>query len=356
MWNLIRKTGWAERRKDSRKSAPDLDVSYSSEMTQGKVRVKDISATGLYVLTDERLQPGTDLEVTLQKSCLIEEDDILAPLDDGLQTRVSLRATVVRVGADGAGLGFEQSFTDNATWVNLMEAMANLTGEKDHIRLLRMTKALAFLQYISPASVEGFLHLVANELSQERAGRAIEIALSAGELAAANEGEIRGDVPAEMIASILEDGSKVDEEYTRHLWAELLASSSYKDSNDMMTLNYAVMLSKIDAVQMRIFDAACKLAMRMGWEPGFGFSKDLHCNAEEIKRITHIQNLVGIERDLNHLFELGLVELTDRPTMCQQLERVNMTPTFLGLKLFARCHGQPEPQEAFQGAKLPKAS
>lgn len=356
MWNLIRKSAWAERRKDGRMPAPDLDASFLTKMQQKTVRVKDISATGLYLFTEERPQPGTTMELTLRRSCLVEDNGILAPLDDEPRAQVSLQARVVRVGADGIGLGFEQEFTDTTTWASLMGAMADFTGEKDHVRLLRMTMAVAFLQYISPASVAGFLQLITNEMSQERAGRAIEVALTAGEIVAAYTGDVRTDVPAELIMNILEDGSKVDEGYTRHLWAELLASSSYKDSNDTMTLNYAVMLSKIDAVQMRIFDAACKLAMRVGWEPGFGLSKDLYCSAEEIKRITHIQNLVGIERDLNHLFELGLMELTDRPTMCQQLERVNMTPTFMGLKLYARCHGQPEPQEAFQGAKLQKAS
>src|SRR6185437_2890778 len=117
----------------------------------------------------------------------------------------------------------------------------------------------------------------------------------------------------------------------------------HKEAKDVVSLNDAAILSRIDAVQMRILNAACKLAMQVGWEKGFRFHQDMHCSAEEIKRITHIQNLMGIERDLNHLFELGLLELTDRPVLCQQVERVNMAPTFLALRLNARCKGLPEP-------------
>lgn len=354
MWNLLKRGKTSERRMDGRTPAPDLDASYSTEQKQKKVRIKDISATGLYLLTEDPLQPGTDVELTLQKSSV--EEGLLEPLDEEPRAKVHLRGKAVRVGEDGVGVAFEPAAPIAATWARLVGAVANLTGETDRVRLFRISKALAFVVQVSPQAEADVLQIITNRMSMEQAGRAIEIALAAEEIAAKHQVVLRHNVPEKLVLRILEDGSKVDEEQTRRMWAELLAVSCCEGAVDAVNLNYAALLSKIDAVQMRIFDAACRLAMRVGWEEEFKFHEDMNCSAEEIKKISHIQNLMGIERDLNHLFELGLLEQTERPVLCEQVERVNMAPTALALKLYARCKGQPEPPQKLQGAKLQRAS
>jgi hypothetical protein len=358
MWNLMKKGRKSERRRDGRMPAPDLDVSYATERAQKKARIKDISATGLYLFTDEPLQPGTNMELTLQR-CRVEENyGLLDPAEaDAPRTDVHLRARTVRVGEDGGvGIAFSDSASDVDSWANLMAVVEKLTGETDQVRLFRMTKALGFLVRVSPQAEAEMIQIITDRMSLERAGRAIEIALRAEEIAALHHGGIRTDVPAKLVLRVLEDGSKVDEEPTRGMWAELLASSCYEGSNDELNLHYAALLSRIDAVQMRVFDASCRVAARVGWEPGFKFNQDLHCSADDIKKISHLQNLMAIERDLNHLYELGLLEQTDRPVLCQQVERVNMTPTSLALSLHARCKGQPEPPESLHGTLFTRAS
>jgi hypothetical protein len=356
MWNLTKKKRWSERRTDGRTPDPDLDASYSTEVEQKKVRVKDISAGGMYLLTEDRFQPGTGVDLTLQKSGKTSEEALLDSPEVATRSKVNLRARAVRVGDDGVGVVFEPGSTDSATWSRLMAAVQNLSADVDRLRLMRMTKALAFVVRISPGAESEMLRIITNNMSLERAGRAIDMALKAEELATAQQTPIRNDLPAELVLRILEDGSKVDEEHTRHLWSMLLATSTYEGSNDETNLNYAILLSRIDAVQMRVFEFACKLAFRVGWDPEFKFHRDLHCSADDIRKISHIQNMMGIERDLNHMHEHGLLERTDRPIMCQEVERVNLTPTALALRLYARCHGMPEPPVSCPGAVLSKAS
>lgn len=355
MWNILKKNKSSERRRDGRTPAPNLDASYLTEVEQKKVRVKDISATGLYFLTEDPMQLGTDLRLTLQKSSM-EQEALLDPLNEEPRAQVHVHGKAVRVGEDGVGVAFEPDSANGATWTKMVGKVANLTDETDCVRLFRMSKALAFVVQVSPETESNMLQIITNRMSQEQAGRAIDIALKAEEIAAAHQGSLRQDVPAKLVLRMLEDGAKVDEEPTRRMWAELMATSCYPGANDAVNLNCVALLSRIDAVQMRIFSAACRLAMRVGWDAGFKFHEDLNCSAEEIKRITHIQNLMGIERDLNHLFELGLLEQTERPILCQQVESVNMAPTSLALKLYARCNGQPEPPETLEGAKLQRAS
>lgn len=356
----MRKNKTSERRVDQRAPAPELDALYSTEREQKKVRIKDISATGLYFLTNDPPQPGTDVELTLQKSSLTEPEqeqaqELLDLRDEDRPVNVHLRGRAVRVDQDGVGIAFEPA-SPAANWIRIVGVVANLTGDTDRVRLFRMSKALDFLFRVSPEAEADLLEMVASRMSLVQIARAVEIALMADEIASALQGDLRHDVSSKLVLRILEDGSKVDEEQTRRMWAELLAASCHKDAKDVVSLNDAAILSRIDAVQMRILNAACKLAMQVGWEKEFRFHQDMHCGAEEIKRITHIQNLMGIERDLNHLFELGLLELTDRPVLCQQVERVNMAPTFLALRLHARCKGLPEPPDTLEGAELQRAS
>lgn len=345
-----------ERRGDQRAPAPELDALYSTELERKKFRIKDISATGLYLLTKDPLRPGTNVELTLQKCSVPKEEDALLDLvDQAPPAEVQLRCKAVRVGEDGVGMAFEPD-SATANWIRVVGLVVNLTGETDRVRLFRMSKALEFVLRVSPEAEADMLQMVASRMSREQAAKAFDIALLAEEIASARRSALRHGVSAKLVLRILEDGSKVDEEHTRRMWSELLAASCGEDANDVVNLNYAAILSRIDAVQMRIFEAACTLAMQAGWEQGFRFRHDLHRDAEEIKKITHLQNLMAIERDLNHLFELGLVEQTDRPILCELVERVNMTPTFLALKLYARCKGQPEPPEKLEGAELQRAS
>lgn len=365
MWNLIRKVGKSERRSDQRTPAPELDASYSTESERKSVRIKDISATGIYLLTEDPLQPGTDVDLTLRKcsSADGEKEEGLSDyealqlnyLGEDQPVNVHLRAKAVRVGQDGVGIAFELN-SEKTTWTRLMGVLANLTGETDRVRLFRVNKALSFVLRISPAAEEEVLQMVSSRVSLEQVGRLVDIALMAEEIASARNDALRHDVSSKLVLRILQDGAKVDEERTRRMWAEVLAASCYQDANEDEILNHVVLLSRLDAVQMRIFDAACRRAMQAGWEQGFSFRQDLHCGADEVKKITHIQNMMAIERDLNHLYELGLMELTVRPVLCQEVERVNLTPTSLALKLYAQCKGQPEPPEMLEGASLQKAS
>lgn len=347
MWNVFRKKGWAERRGDERSPAPNLDVCYATESDERQARVRDISRTGIYLVTSDRFTPGTDVELTFRG---FEMDE------DRPQLEVQLRLKAVRLGEDGIGLTFANDGLDAAAWSRLSEAAAQLTGDADRIRVLRTTKALAFLLRICPSAEDDILRLLSNKLSCERAARAVEIAMKTEGLLASRKITARTDLPSQLLVRILEDGPKCDEEQMRLSWAELLATSCIAGTKDASNLSYAGLLSRMDTVQVRVFTAACARAMRVGWETGFAFREDLHCSAEEIRKISHIQNMMGIERDLNHLFELGLLELTERPVLCAQVERVNMTPTFLALKLYARCHGQLEVPERFDSARLEIAS
>jgi hypothetical protein len=87
----------AEPRKAARAAVPGLAAYFWTGGTPVAHPIRDISSTGLYVLTEERWYPGTLIQMTLKKS------DSQAP---GAVYSIALMAKVNRWGNDGVGLSF----------------------------------------------------------------------------------------------------------------------------------------------------------------------------------------------------------------------------------------------------------
>jgi hypothetical protein len=61
--------------------------------------IRNISATGFYLLTRERWQPGTVVTMTLQRTAGAKENS-------NTEQYISVMSRVVRLGQDGVGLAF----------------------------------------------------------------------------------------------------------------------------------------------------------------------------------------------------------------------------------------------------------
>jgi uncharacterized protein len=95
--------GWLERwwspdpRKAPREPAPGLAAYYWTGGPSEARQVKDISSTGLYVITEERWYPGTLVLMTLQATAFGEEV---------AERTICVHSRAVRWGKDGVGLQF----------------------------------------------------------------------------------------------------------------------------------------------------------------------------------------------------------------------------------------------------------
>jgi hypothetical protein len=86
-----------ELRKAPREPLPGLAAYYWTGAAPKAHSVRDISSTGLYVVTEERWYPGTLILMTLQ-----EEDGG----EDSAERSISVHSRTVRWGSDGVGLQF----------------------------------------------------------------------------------------------------------------------------------------------------------------------------------------------------------------------------------------------------------
>jgi hypothetical protein len=86
-----------DRRRANRQPASELSAFYWTGAAPAQHRIRDISPTGLYLVTEERWYPGTLIMMTLQNARAAEESP---------ERSISVQSKAVRWGADGVGLEF----------------------------------------------------------------------------------------------------------------------------------------------------------------------------------------------------------------------------------------------------------
>ena len=86
-----------DRRRSNRLQAPKLVAYYWTGSRPEKHEVRDISPTGLYVVTEERWYLGTIVKMTLQMTDSVEEN---------FEKHIAVESKAVRWGEDGVGMSF----------------------------------------------------------------------------------------------------------------------------------------------------------------------------------------------------------------------------------------------------------
>lgn len=95
--SLLKKIFSSERRRANRQSSPSLAAFFWTGGAPVEHGVRDISSTGLYLVTEERWYPGTLVMITLQK----RNEAIDSP-----DRSIAVQSKAVRWGEDGVGLQF----------------------------------------------------------------------------------------------------------------------------------------------------------------------------------------------------------------------------------------------------------
>lgn len=334
---LAVRVGWLEHRREGRLPARELNATYLAGSKRKRVPVKDISSGGLYLFTGDRWMPGAGIDLTLRKQSVFEDQ----PAES-----VRLRARSVRLGADGVGLAFEPEHVGADVWMSLFVKAASALRQKDTVRALRISRALSFLRRVSPAAESAVLEHIAGESIFESGERAVETILNAEELVESWNFAIRTGVDPSLILNILENASRTNSESIRQHWTGLLASSVQYWARDCESAKFISLLSLLDPVQIRILQAVCSRSLRAGRDAGDSFSRNLAYSNQAMRIMAGISSFQVIEQHLDCLSYLELLEPAIKPAWFQEFEEIELTPTRLGLKFYARCRGLLDPPDA----------
>ena len=353
-------------RRSERRPAPGLFAYHSTDLaatdpttiapSSKPDEIANISSTGVYLLTDERWPPGTIISLTLQRK---------GPPESSSERRITLPAKAVRWGKDGVGLSFAlPTEMDRHLWESLLESSPETVEPDDIVREFRLAEAIAFLTRICPAAEEKVKSLLFGGVSNIRALSAVEIALKAEEMLAALSDATppdatpfdatsfhatRSRIVPRLLLRILEDGSWATDESIQHMWSGLLATACSRDETTESEEPFADVFSQLAATHVHVLAAACSRAVKTVSEDGGVCALPLVCTREDMIKTTGWHDLVRIERDLEHMTDLGLFEKSVKSASFLSLNEANITPTPFALKLYARCNGHRGAARNFYG-------
>ncbi len=330
-----------DHRRAERRTSPELAAYLWNGTLQQQACIKDISSTGLYLLTRERWTEGDTISLTLQRR---------GPLEGNFERRVAVQAKAVRLVEDGVAVSFVlPPGMDLRLWQSPLKSSAEQTEPEDILREFRLAVALAFLTRLCPNSDEEIRRVMREGLSNYRVASAIEIALQAERFLAFGVNADKLRAPENLVLRILEDGSWADSESTRQLWAGLLATSCTLSGRDDSNLVFISLLSQLTAPHVRMMTAACTKATKYMSSMERLSSRPIILSSRDMMQITGTRDMIRIHRDLEYLVDLGLLTASSKSANFSPIEGTELMPTSLGLQLFARCHGHRGAAEDFYG-------
>jgi len=272
------------------------------------------------------------------------------PLARVPEHRFSVQARAVRRDRHGVGLSFVMpAGADLRLWKSPLKTAEEQAEPEDILREFRTGAAIAFLRRICPGAAREIRQLLRERLSNYRLECAVEIALHAEEMLVFEAGARKMRAHPLLVTRIIEGGSWAENERIQQFWAGLLATSCTIGKEDLANQVFIDLMSQLTPVQTRIFAAACTMATTYESEHGTIAAHPLICSAEEMTQIAGLQDLVKIDRDLEHISELGLLVQRDKQRFFSVLKDAEITPTRVGLDLFARCNAHRGLAQDFYG-------
>ena len=317
--------------RSERRPVPEYVAYHPSGAQPEFAHIKDISSTGVYLYTAERWLPGSQVQITFQK---------IGPPEQDSKRRVTLQARAVRWGEDGVGLAFTLPADINFDlWEEVLQSAADKASASDILPPFRMARTLEFLSHLCPEVSRELTALVRFGLGNMRVANAVQITLLADAILASEPEGIKMQANPLTVQRIVADGSWADEDWIQQLWAGLLAAACAVDKKDQLGLDLVDRFSQLAPVHARIFKSACERAEKIDSGQGNVSAKPLIVDVAELQQITSVQSLAKIEWDVFHIADLELLEPTVKSRSLLPADEINITPSSLGLKLFALCNG-----------------
>lgn len=329
---VFQKLATPEQTRAERTAATGMAAEYGLDPNFTSAAIKDISATGIYLITEKRLR--TNELVTL---ILREEGDP----DKSSELRFSVQARVARQGEEGIGLSFVlPPGMDTDLWGVLVRNIVTLTETAQIADMFRFLRTILFLCRICPAGAEEAILLLGGQFGNEHMDSLVKIALSAEKLLASEPEGDRGRAHPKMVAIILREGSWASDEQILQLWAGLLVSSCSLDEPDETNQVFIDLLIHLVPEMARIFIYACEQALIAAEGAENSPVAPIVLTAEKLIDLTGLSDIARIVTNIALLVNLGLGQKVPDLTSYLEFEKLDIAPTRMGLELYKHCRGE----------------
>jgi len=212
--------------------------------------IRDISATGIYLVIQESFEVGQLVTLKLQR----EGDPELSS-----ELQVNIQAKVSRHERSGVGLGFVlPPGLEQELWEVLIRGVVFFTDPAQLIEVFRTLRTVLFLGRLCQSRAKEAILLLGQHLHQDRVATLCRIARTAENRIAADPDAYRMRAHPTLVANLLRDGSWSCDELTTQLWEGLFVSSCSVDEPDDVNQIFVDMLVHITPRQAVILTYACE--------------------------------------------------------------------------------------------------
>lgn len=203
-----------------------------------------------------------------------------------------------------------------------------------HVTKATVDGAASFLAKICHPAAEELGLLFQDKVRAWRANNAIAVVQAAQKRLQINTTPLHAH--PRLVSSILEHGSWSDDPDLQSIWGGLLASSCCPDGKDDSNVIFVNLLSHLTTIQVKVLAYSCVQCSKKVSPLGLiGPAGELHISADELKKIVGSEDLHRIDRELDNLRGLELIN----NGFDLQSQIIEISPTSLALNLFSRCQG-----------------
>jgi hypothetical protein len=196
----------------------------------------------------------------------------------------------------------------------------------------------AFLSRICLPAAEEFGLLLRDKVSAWRARNAEAIVMRAAVMFEALPNSEARHAHPRIVGGIFENGSWIDDEEVRTMWAGLLATSCTETGRSQENLIYINLLAQLTTSQARIVSYACTSATKFKSETGLLLAQTFSTPTEQIINASGTQDLHVLDLEVDHLREIGLLDM-ESGLSPQKNILCRLTPSAIALQMHVRCNG-----------------
>ena len=330
----LKRFGEPEQPRAERWPATGLSALYGIDSASRPGSIKDISISGVYLLTQERFAANQTVALILGLDGKRGED---ADLQIPIQTRAAWQ------GEDGVGLEFvvPPGMTPGLCGALLHEIVSH-SDRDEAAEMFRNLRTVLFLYRLCESQAEDAILLLDGQLDPGRTSTLFKIAFAAEKMLASNPDASRMRAHPKLVANILREGSWASDEVTMKLWVGLFASCCSVDAPDDSNQIFVDLLVHITHTEAMILVHACEQALSSKQGPVDTASLSIVVSPQEMIRLTGVHDAGRNATDLAYLHNLGLVANLFDFTSYRDIESFDITPSSLGLELYKHCHGNSE--------------
>ena len=223
--------------------------------------------------------------------------------------------------------------------------LLGIKGLSDSVKIVTqglIDGAAAFLSRLCLPLAEEFGLMLRDRVSAWRAGNAVRMLSKANSIHLSNSPSPTDRLNPRLAQVAIEEASWIDDDQVQAMWSGLLASSTSPDGRSDDNLLFMNLLKQLSSLEVRILRCAVEKASKDVTPHGLIVSRRLtEIPIDELPKLFGTEDLQRIERELDHLRELGLLGLggEDGGGIEVSSGLTNLTPSSLALHLFVRAQG-----------------